>query len=125
MKNTYKIVLLIFLAITIALLYFTDLWNIKYTKTLHYKEYAVEYDQFLNGSKKLWENHYITNEMLYAQANRSLGLRLCETYKTNKSDSLKAKIILLSNTYAYYESQSIDSIMKNASVVFDPNIGIE
>ena len=124
MKKKYKLFGL-FLLLVFLTLYFTELGNIRYNKTLKYKGHSIDYDQYLRGSRKFSEGHYLSNDMLYMQANKRLALELCKRYRITKNDSIKEKIFLIATEYCSLESRNIDSILRHSADIFNDNIGIE
>lgn len=124
MKTRY-LVIGIFIVLLGITLYFTDVGNLRYTKTLKFKEFSVNYNQYLHGSRKFSEGHYLSNDLLYAQANRELALKLCEHYRTNKDVDVKEKIIEIATKFSEVKEKHIDSILKYDDDIFNTNIGIE
>ncbi len=108
-----------------SVLYFTELGNVRYTKTLKYKNFSVGYYQYLLGRRKFSEGHYLSNELLYKQANRELALVLCEDYRTTKSIDVKAKIISIATEFSDTRERNIDSILRHSADIFNTNLGIE
>lgn len=106
-------------------LYFSEIGNIRYSKTLRFKEFAINYDQYLRGHRKFSEGHYLSNELLFIQANRVLALQLCKKYQNSKDNILGNKIVSMANEFGTVKEKNIDSILIKADAIFDTNLGIE
>ena len=123
-----KFYTLIFLALCIV---FCSCWD--KTKTLSFKGCQVTYSQYRGGEYKLYEGHYMTNEMQLEAAQRKLALCLCEQYSITKDTAVRNKIIELYNEKETYftpseeiiNTNNIDSIIRYKKNLFDTTILID
>ena len=101
------------------------------TKTLIFKNCKVEYLQYKNGQKEVYEGHSISNQWELESAKRKLALCLCEKYLEKPDEEIKAKIIELYKVKEqffikdYPENLEFETILKLRMEVFDPTILID
>jgi hypothetical protein len=103
------------------------------TKTLLFKGCQVTYHQYIGGKYKLYEGHYVTDEMQLEAAHRKLALCLCEQYILTKDTIIRFKIIEFYNEKETYftpsekiiKTNNIDSIIQHRHDLFDTTIMID
>ena len=103
------------------------------TKTLSFKGCQTTYQQYSGGKYKLYEGHYMTNEMELEAAQRKLALCLCYQYILTKDTTIGNKIMELYNEKETYftpseeiiKTNNIDSIIQHKKDLFDTTIMID
>lgn len=92
---------------------------------------VISYPIYSGGEKKLYEGHYITNDMEHEAARRKLALCLCDKYIQIQDTNIKAKIIEIYEAKENYFAKPFglnlpfDSILARKDKVFDPTILID
>jgi hypothetical protein len=92
---------------------------------------TISYSLYSGGEKKLFEGHYIQNEMEIEAARRKLALCLCGKYLQSQDTNVKAKIVEIYQIKEHYFARPFgsdlpfDSILVHKEKVFDPTILID
>ena len=98
---------------------------------LQFDSCCVSYRQYPGGQKKLYEGHYMTNEMEVESARRKLALCLCDRYIQKRDSNIKSKIMEIYHiketyfTKAFPTDFPFDSILIHRVEIFDPTIYID
>jgi hypothetical protein len=98
---------------------------------LSFDKCKIVYTKYVGGQKKLYQGHYITDEMELESARRKLALCLCDKYIQSHDSNLKAKIIEIYHTKENYFGKALgkdlpfDSIVAHKDEVFDPTVLID
>jgi len=123
-----KLVGLILVVAIFGLLTIVTVSDLKYEKTLKFRDHEVTYDHYLKGRKKLYEGHYLENNDLENQAYMILTNKLLDDYLKNHDNQLKDDILRISNEHNLIrglEIKNIDSLVNNRKVFLDTLILID
>jgi hypothetical protein len=127
MKRQKLVIVTLILAILLLGMIVT-VFDLKYEKTLKFRDYEVAYDQYIKGRKKLYDGHYLENKDLEDQAYMILINKLLDDYLKNQDDTLKYDILKISNEHNLIRGQeitSIDTLVSNRIVFLDTLISID
>jgi hypothetical protein len=119
---------LILVVAIFGLLIIVTVFDLKYEKTLKFRDHKVTYDHYLKGRKKLYEGHYLENNELENQAYMVLANRLLDDYLKNHDNQLKDDILRISNEHNLIrglEIKNFDSLVNNRIVFLDTLILID
>ena len=96
--------------------------DLKYKKTLNYRTYEIQYEQYFKGSRKVYEGHYVDNKQKEDQAYMILANRLLDDYLKNPNPGLKEDILTIRNKHNLIDGTtvtSIDSLVSNRKILMD------
>jgi hypothetical protein len=123
-----KLVMLTLVVAILGLGTIVAVFDLKYEKTLRFRDHEITYDHYVKGRKKLYEGHYLENTDLEDQAYMILANRLLDDYLKNQDNQLKDDILRISNEHNLIrglEIRSIDSLVSNRIVLLDTVILID